>query len=178
MRTAQFVCERERPRLFQLMLPPADSNLPVLWKEARLIKKVTPALHPELAKTFFPVKNEQLGLSPQLAAAFLEIRQALNTKLGPVTVSAPKKYSVDFVKGTLTQQGTSLNAETSKPISITVPFGVTRLNAATFKELCGKPNDTLLWLGGDRWVPVSDDCEIDLTDPRNTFKIGSVQVYS
>jgi hypothetical protein len=92
----------------------------------------------------------------------------------------PQTVTLDEVEGALTNLLQTLDAERAGTITLTLPFGMEHypVNAATFKALAGRKQDTLLRQAGNRWEIVEDDEQIDLGDRTQLFKIGKVQIYS
>ena len=88
--------------------------------------------------------------------------------------------TLDEVEGSLTNLRQTLDVKRAGTITLTLPLGMEHylVNAATFKALAGRKEDTLLRQAGNRWEIVEDDEEIDLGDRTQLFKIGRLQVYS
>lgn len=95
-------------------------------------------------------------------------------------LSEPQTLTLEEIKGTLTNFRHSLNSERLGMITLTLPLGLDHyfVNAATFKALAGRDQDTLLRQAGERWKIVEDNEAIDLGDRSQVFKLGKVQIYS
>jgi hypothetical protein len=87
---------------------------------------------------------------------------------------------VDEIEGTLTNFLQSLDVERVGTITLALPFGMDHylVNAATFKALAGREEDTLLRRAGVRWEIVENDELIDLGDRTQLFRMGRVQIFS
>jgi len=119
-------------------------------------------------------------LAPALQSTLALPRPAKKTLSRLSLLSKPQTLTLDEVEGTLTNFRRTLDIQRVGTITLTLPFGLGNyyVNAATFKALAGRQEDTLLRKAGRRWEIVEDDELIDLGDRTQLFKLGQIQIYS
>ncbi|MGD1156531.1 MAG: hypothetical protein ABSA41_11950 [Terriglobia bacterium] len=120
------------------------------------------------------------ALAPILRSALARPARRKITLARLPEISKPQTLTVDEIEGTLTNFLQSLDVERVGTITLALPFGMDHylVNAATFKALAGREEDTLLRRAGVRWEIVENDELIDLGDRTQLFRMGRVQIFS
>lgn len=182
----------ERPRPLQ----------PIAWCEPSGVPSTSPSLTPVLAQAFTEVVPAERtrgmlssGLLPMnhqsvptdliggLAALPATLPHEKNSLPNLSRLRLPELRKPDFrmteVEGSISPQRQQEYLTERGALDLILPFACQQfLRASTLKALLGMPNGTLLRRIGKRFEIVSDREEIDLEDPRQEYRLGSVSVFS
>jgi len=120
------------------------------------------------------------ALAPILRSALARPPRRKMTLARLPEISKPRTLTVDEVEGTVSNFLQSLDVERVGTITLALPFGMDHylVNAATFKALAGREEDTLLRRAGVRWEIVENDDLLDLGDRTQLFRLGRLQIFS